>query len=38
MKISNLMKSKKRQSAILKFNYWVFFLILALLAGCSSFQ
>ena len=38
MKISNLMKSKKRQPVVLNFNYWVFFLISALLASCSSFQ
>ena len=30
------MKYKKRQSAVMKFNYWVFFLISALFVGCSS--
>lgn len=36
MKISNLMKSKRRQTTVLNFNCWVFFLISVLLVGCSS--
>ena len=36
MTTSNLMKYKKHLSAVMTFNYWIFFLISALLTGCSS--
>lgn len=36
MTTNNLMKYKKHLSAVMKFNYWVFFLISALFVGCSS--
>lgn len=36
MTTSNLMKYKKHLSSVMAFNYWIFFLISALLTGCSS--
>ena len=36
MTTNNLMKYKKHLSAVMTFNYWIFFLISALLTGCSS--
>ena len=36
MTTNNLMKYKKHLFAVMTFNYWIFFLISALLTGCSS--